>query len=114
MDIPKYVDDLTEKALATEPTNHTTGAVEPMESVLKGRAIELWCTPAGQFFLVADEADASRLIDGLGTRRGEIYTAEEARRVIAVNDPAVVAEIHDWKRRFDAKVREFRCEDRHR
>ena len=87
MDIPKYVDDLTEKALATEPTNHTTGAVEPMESVLKGRAIELWCTPAGQFFLVADEADASRLIDGLGTRRGEIYTAEEAGRVIAVNDP---------------------------
>jgi hypothetical protein len=44
--------------------------------------------------------------EGLGARRGEIYTAAEARRIIAVSDPTAVAEIHDWKRRFDAVVRE--------
>jgi site-specific recombinase XerC len=80
---------------------------EPMESVLKGSAIELWSTAAGRLFLVADEVDARHAMERFGARRGEIYTAEEARRIIAVNDPAVVAEIHDWKRRFDGVVREF-------
>ena len=84
---------------------------EPLESVLKGQAIELWSTAAGRFFLVANEDDARQVIERFGARRGEIYTAAEARRIIGVNDPAVVAEIHDWKRQFDGTVREFRRED---
>ena len=86
-------------------------APEPLEAVLKGQAIELWSTAAGRLFLVADEADAGHAILRFGLRRGEIYTAAEARRIVAVNDPAVVAEIHAWKQRFDGVVREFRAGD---
>ena len=81
---------------------------EPLEAVLKGRAIELWSTAAGRLFLVADDADSRRAMEQLRARRGEIYTAAEARRIIAVKDPAIVAEIHDWKQRFDGVVREVR------
>jgi hypothetical protein len=79
-----------------------------LEDLLHNRAIELWSTTAGRLFLVADDADASRAMEQLGARRGEIYTAAEVKRIIVVNDPAVVAEIHDWKRQFDGNVREFR------
>lgn len=89
-------------------------APEPLEQVLKGQAIELWSTSAGRLFLVADEADARQAIERFGVRRGEIYTAAEARRIIAVKDPAIVAEIHDWKLRFDGVGREFRAGDHHR
>lgn len=88
---------------SSEPAN-----AEPAESVLKDRAIELWSTAAGRLFLVADEEDARRAKERFGARRGEIYTAVEARRIVAVGDPKVVAEIHDWKRRFDGIVRELR------
>lgn len=77
---------------------------EPAESVLKDRAIELWSTAAGRLFLVADEEGARLAVERLGARRGEVYTAAEARRIVAVNDPAVVVEIHEWKRKFDAKL----------
>ena len=82
-----------------------------LEGVLTDRAIELWSTVAGRLFLVADEEDARQAIERFGARRGEIYTAAEARRIVAVNNPAVVAEIQEWKRRFDGVVREFRHGD---
>lgn len=85
-----------------------------LEAVLKRRAIELWSTAAGGLFLVADEEDARLAIERLGARRGEIYTAAESRRIIAVKDPALVAEIRDWKQRFDGVVREFRDGDHHK
>ena len=81
---------------------------DSLESVLKARAIELWSTEAGRLFLVADEEDVRYAIERLGARRGETYTASEARRIIAVGDPAVVAEIHNWKKRFDGKLRDYR------
>ena len=81
--------------------------VEPLEEILRGRAVELWSTAAGRLFLVADEVDAARVAERFGARLGEIYTAAEARRIVAVKDPAVVAEIHDWKKRFDGVVREI-------
>jgi hypothetical protein len=84
---------------------------EQLESVLKDRAIELWSTAAGRLFLVADEEDARRALGRFGARRGEIYTAAEARRIVAVKDPAVVAKIRDWKQRFDGVVQEFRDGD---
>lgn len=64
-------------------------------------------TTSGRLFLVADEEGARRAMERFGARRGEIYTATEARRIITVKDPAIVAEIHDWKQRFDGMVREF-------
>jgi hypothetical protein len=75
---------------------------EPLEDMLKGRAIELWSNAAGCLFIVADEDDARRL----GEPRGIVYTAAEVRRVIQIGDPATVLEIHEWKRTFNARMRE--------
>ncbi len=96
---PEALEYLSAKTTAPE--------TELMESVLRGSAIELWSDSAGRLFLVADEDDARCAIARFGAHRGEIYTAAEARRIIAVTDSAVVAEIHDWKRRFDGVVRDF-------
>ena len=76
---------------------------EPLEGVLKGLAIELWSDRAGHLFIVADEEDARCL----GEPRGTVYTADELRRVVQIGDPAIVLEIHEWKRRFDARLREY-------
>ena len=67
---------------------------ESLEDVLKGLAIELWSDAAGCLFIVADEEDARRL----GEPRGTVYTADELRRVVQIGDPAIVLEIHEWKR----------------
>ena len=75
---------------------------EPLEDVLKGLAIELWSDAAGSLFIVADEDDARRL----GEPRGTVYTGAELRRVVQIGDPATVAEIHEWKRAFNGRVRE--------
>ena len=80
------------------------GQPELLEDVLKGLAVELWSDAAGCLFMVADEADAQRL----GEPRGTVYTAAELRRVVQIADPATVLEIHEWKRTFDAVVREYR------
>jgi hypothetical protein len=74
-----------------------------LEDVLKGHAIELWSDAAGRLFIVADEDDARRL----GEPRGTVYTAAEMRRVIQIGDPATVLEIHEWKRKFNGRVREY-------
>ena len=74
-----------------------------LEDVLKGLAIELWSDAAGGFFIVADEDDARRLSEP----RGTVYTAAEMRRVVQIGDPATVLEIHEWKRRFNGRVREY-------
>jgi hypothetical protein len=63
----------------------------------------------GRLFLVADDEDARGAMERFGARRGEIYIAAEARRIIAVRDPAIVAEIHDWRQRCDGVVRELRA-----
>lgn len=73
-----------------------------IEDVLKGLAIELWSDAAGALFIVADEDDALRL----GERRGNVYTAAEVRRVVQIGDPAIVREIHEWKRTFDGRLQE--------
>jgi hypothetical protein len=102
-------ESLTERG--PTPANTETAKAEPLESVLKNRTIELWSTATGRLFLVADEEDGRKAMVRLGPRRGEIYTAAEARRIIAVRDPAVVAEIHQWKNRFNGAVRDFRAGD---
>ena len=81
----------------------TTNTTKPLEDVLKGLGIELWCDAQSErFWLVADEADAQRL----GESRGSVYTASEVRMVIGISDPETVAEIHRWKRTFDGIIRE--------
>lgn len=77
-------------------------SLQSLEEVLQGVAIELWSDAAGRLFIVADEDDARRL----GEPRGIVYTAAEVRRIIRISDPAVVLEIHEWKRKFDGCVRE--------
>ena len=81
---------------------HTNSGETPsLEDEVKGRAIELWSDALGErFWLVADEADAARLREP----RGNVYTAAEARRIVKLGNPAVVAEIHSWKRQFDGVV----------
>jgi hypothetical protein len=73
---------------------------EPLEDVLKGVAIELWSDAAGCLFIVADEDDARRL----GEPSGTVYTADELRRVVQIGDPAIVLEIHEWKRTFNGRL----------
>ncbi len=73
----------------------------PLESILKGSVIELWCDRTGdRFWLVADEDDAGKL----GESRGNVYTAVEARRIIRIKDPKIVAEVHCWKRKMNAVI----------
>jgi len=76
---------------------------EPLEDVLKDLAIELWSDATGALFIVANEDDARRL----GEPRGTVYTAAEMRRVVQIGDPATVLEIHEWKRKFNGRVREY-------
>jgi hypothetical protein len=93
-------------AVLSGPTKQTES--EALERVLKGRAVELWSDSAGRLFLVTDEEDARLVMERFGAGRGEIYTVAEAQRIVGVNDPAMVAEIHEWKRRFEGAVRETR------
>jgi len=72
-----------------------------MEYVMKGRAIELWSDAEGRLFIVADEEDARRL----GEPRGTAYTAAEVRRVVQIAEPAIVLEVHEWKRTFNGRLR---------
>jgi hypothetical protein len=78
---------------------------ESLAAVLKGHAIELWSNSAGKLFLVADDEDGRVAMERYGMRRGEIYTASEISRIVAIRDPADVAEIYAWKRRFDGTLR---------
>jgi hypothetical protein len=52
---------------------------------------------------VADEEDAVLLDEP----RGTVYTAAEMRRLVQIEDPAIVLEIHEWKRTFNGRVREI-------
>lgn len=113
MDIESYVEALARDAMKSEPERERPKNAESepkpeekLEAVLRGRGIELWSDALGErFWLVADEEDAARL----GEPRGTIYTAAEVRRVIQIGDAATVAEIHEWKRRFDGRLRGEEC-----
>ena len=93
MDIMKFLNDL-ERAAGMKARR----AAADLEAVLKGRTVELYLIDGDKLFIVADEADAERL----GEPRGSAYTAQEARRVVALKDPGIVREVHAWKRRFNA------------
>ena len=99
LNIESYVNDLAKTVLGqTQPTAQRESV--SLESVLKGLAIELWSDAADRLFIVADEDDARRL----GEPRGSVYTAAEMRRVVQIRDPAIVLEIHEWKRTFNGRL----------
>jgi len=102
-------DGASESHRVDEPANHPLKPFpksEPRtEWALKGQVVELWSNTAGRLFLVADEEDAHLTMERYCPPRGEIYTASELRTIVAVGDPAVVAEIHEYKRRFDGRIR---------
>jgi hypothetical protein len=76
---------------------------ETLAQVIKGRAIALYCDPLNEtIWIVADEQDAELL----GEPRGTVYTAREAMCVVAVADVETVAEIHRWKKEFNATITE--------
>ena len=77
---------------------------ETLESVLKGTAISLCCDLVKEtLWLIADEEDAEQLMKQ-GEKRGAIYTADEIRVVVAIDDPAIVAEVHHFKQTFDTRL----------
>lgn len=107
LDIETYVNDLAKTVLAdTQPAAEQESG--SLESVLRGLAIELWSDAAGGLFIVADEDDARRL----GELRGAVYTAAELRRVVQIGDPAIVLEIHEWKRTFNGRLRSAKARKR--
>ena len=93
-----------ERRLASQPS---PPEAEPLEAVLKGKAIELWSDLLGEvLWLVADDEDVQRL----GEPRGSVYTAVEARLVCRITDPKVVAQVHAYKRRFDGVVSDYHAQ----
>ncbi len=102
-DIDRFVRELTQEALGDAWSD--SGKIqeaEPLEMVLKGHAIALWSDLLGErLFIAADEADAKVL----GEPRGQIYMGDEVRCVVQITDPAIVAELHRWKRRFNGRIR---------
>jgi hypothetical protein len=105
MDIQRYVEELAEKALAGETEMPDVPVSESLEPVLTGRAVELWSKSTGRLFLVVDEEDARLAEERFRAGRGEIYTSAEARCIVTISEPALVAEIHEWKRRFNGQLR---------
>jgi hypothetical protein len=100
LNIESYVNDLAKMVLADTQPAAERECGSP-ESVLRSIAVELWSDAAGRLFIVADEDDARRL----GEPRGTVYTAAEMRLVVQIGDPAIVLEIHEWKRAFDGRLR---------
>lgn len=101
LDIESYVNELAQTVVA-DPEPVMKSQLDPLESVLKGVTVELWTDTAGRLFIVADEDDVVRL----GEPRGSVYTAAEVRRVVQIGDPALVHEIHEWKRTFNGIIQD--------
>jgi hypothetical protein len=107
MNIEEYVNNLAELVLSGPAPEDDSAQPTPqpsqpdtLEAALKGLAVELWCDATEQrFWLVADEDDAQKL----GEARGAIYSTSEARLVIQIDDPKMVAKVHAFKREFNTR-----------
>ena len=77
---------------------------ERIPPVVKGQAVCLYSDLVGEeLWIAADEEDAGTLVTQ-GERRGRIYTRDEVRLVIAIKDPAIVKQVHEFKREFDTRI----------
>src|ERR1700722_10110788 len=99
MNIERYVDRLAKKARRMEPECATEPSADPLNSP----AIELWSDAQGErFWLELDEENVTNRREpenGARNRRG-------ARCLIRIGNPGTVAEVHAWKRRFEATIRQ--------
>ena len=98
MNIESYVDRLAKKARCSEPkcATETRGA-------LNGPAIELWSDAQSErFWLVLDEENVTNRREP----KGGPWNRTGARCLIRIGNPATVAEVHAWKQRFEATVRQ--------
>ena len=76
----------------------------PLEEILKGTGICLYSDLLGEnLWICADEEDARQLIEQ-GEKRGAIYTANEIRLVVTIQDRDVVRQVHEFKREFDTRM----------
>lgn len=95
---------MTSKWLNWVPSDEPTKPTEPPAFELAGHAVEF--ERNGECcFLVADEADAKRLIELDGIRRGEIWTVAEVDLITAAPDQDARDEIARWKRIFNGTLR---------
>jgi hypothetical protein len=77
---------------------------KPSPFTLEGHAVEFE-RDGTRHFLVADEADAQRLIELCAIPRGEIWTVAEVDLMAAIPDQAARDEIAQWKRGFNGVLR---------
>jgi hypothetical protein len=95
---------MTSKWLNWVPSNEPGKPTEPPAFELAGHAVEFERN-GERCFLVADEADAKRLIELDGIPRGEIWTAAEVDLITAAPDQEARDEIAQWKRMFNGTLR---------
>ncbi len=86
------------------PSNRPAKPSEPTAFELAGHAVE-FDRNGESYFLVADKADAQRLLELYGIPRGEIWTVPEVDLVSNIRDQAARDEIARWKRMFDGTLR---------
>ena len=86
------------------PSNEPAKPTEPPAFELAGHAVEFERN-GEHCFLVADEAEAKRLIELEGIPRGEIWTAAEVDLITAAPDQEARDEIAQWKRMFNGTLR---------
>lgn len=91
---------MTNKWLAWTAQSEPAKPTELAPFNLSGHAVEFDRNGARPF-LVADEADAQRLIELYAIPRGEIWTVAEVHLMAAVQDQAARDEIAQWKRMFN-------------
>lgn len=103
---------MTSKWLAWTPQSEPAKPTELAPFNLCGHAVEFERNGA-RHFLVADEADAQRLIQLAQLPRGEIWTVAEVDLMAAVQDQAARDEIAQWKRTFNAILRPDRFNKPH-
>jgi hypothetical protein len=95
---------MTSKWLDWTPQSEPAKPTELAPFNLCGHAVEFDRNGA-RHFLVADDADAQRLIARHGASRGEIWTLAEVDLMAAVPDQAARDEIAQWKRTFNGILR---------
>jgi len=95
---------MTSKWLNWVPSNGPAKPTEPPAFELASHAVDFERS-GERCFLVADEADAKRLIELDGIPRGEIWTAAEVDLITAAPDQEARDEIAQWKRMFNGTLR---------
>ncbi len=95
---------MTSKWLAWMPQSGPTEPAKPSPFTLEGHAVEFE-RQGERCFLVADEADAQRLIELAQLPRGEVWTVAEVELMAAVPDQAARDEVAQWKRMFNGILR---------